>query len=116
MITKIESSKDLAALLNFGYIYFFISQNYLSSSNGFWVTRERTCHKLKQRSFGCIIEYIVFIDDIVESPVLGKLTWTQKVLYHNPHDTQPELLYSSVSNIYITEHNSGQVPCLLPLV
>jgi hypothetical protein len=41
------------------------------------VKREKshTCHKLKLSRFGFIIENILFIDDIVESPTLGKLTW-----------------------------------------
>lgn len=41
-----------------------------------------TCHKLKHRRLGFIMENILFIEDIVESPQLGKLTWM--VLMLNP--------------------------------
>ena len=32
----------------------------------------------------------MFTKDMVESPILGKLTWSQEVLIHNPHDTRQE--------------------------
>ena len=49
-------------------------------------------------NWGSIIEYIVFIEDLVES---FKLIWRQKVLIHNPEETRQEIsLQLSVKHLY----------------
>ena len=56
-------------------------------------------------NWGSIIEYIVFIEDLVES---CKLIWRQKVLIHNPEDTQQEIASQlSVKHLY-THRNYTQ--------
>ena len=77
----------------------------LNSSDGFQLREDRPAiNWSKVARLGSIIEYIVFTEDMVESPILGKLTWSQEVLIHNPHDTRQETALQLKSETFTHTH------------